>query len=121
MGGVELRCSVVIPARNAAADLEACLIGLRAGGGAAGPDEVIVVDDGSTDDTAAVAERHRARVVRTARRGPAVARNAGARLASGELLVFLDADCVPEPGCLAALLAPFADPRVAGVRGSYTS
>jgi glycosyltransferase involved in cell wall biosynthesis len=73
--------------------------------------EVIVVDDASTDDTAAVLEREfgsQIRVVRLEqRRGAGGARNAGARLASGELVAFLDSDDVWLPGKLDAELAVF--------------
>jgi GT2 family glycosyltransferase len=113
------RPSVVIPARDAAADLAVCLSAL--GAGSLRPFEVIVVDDASADDTPGVAAAHGARVVRGAGSGPAAARNLGARAASGDLIVFFDADCAPEPSCLAALVAPFADPGVAGVRGGYTT
>jgi GT2 family glycosyltransferase len=53
--------------------------------------------------------------------GPAAARNLGAQVARGELLAFTDADCLPEPDWLAALLAALDDPRVAGARGCYHS
>ena len=134
---VQLSFSVIIPARDAAAVLPECLkaiarrpegqqqrvvtatTSLDSTGGI--PLEVIVADDGSTDATAAEAEAFGARLVRPVGRGPAAARNAGARAASGDLLVFLDADCVAEEGCFEALLEPFADPEVAGSRGGYTS
>lgn len=54
--------------------------------------EVIVVDDGSTDRTAAIAEEHGCRVVRVNFRQIARTRNAGARAATGEILIFVDAD-----------------------------
>jgi glycosyltransferase involved in cell wall biosynthesis len=70
--------------------------------------EVIVVDDGSTDGTADEVERlygARVHVVRLPRRsGVAAARNAGVRVATGELLAFLDSDDVWLPGKLDAEL-----------------
>jgi glycosyltransferase involved in cell wall biosynthesis len=54
--------------------------------------EVIVVDDASTDATAAVAEACGARVVHVEFRQISRTRNAGARLAAGDTLIFVDAD-----------------------------
>jgi mycofactocin system glycosyltransferase len=70
---------------------------------------VVVVDDGSAVPLPGAAVRH------PAARGPAAARNTGWRLADTQLVAFLDADVVPEPGWLQALLPHFADPRVAAV------
>jgi glycosyltransferase involved in cell wall biosynthesis len=68
--------------------------------------EVIVVDDGSTDGTSQEAERAGARLVPLDGVGnPGAARNRGAEQASGDVLVFLDADCVPVRGWMAALVA----------------
>ena len=98
--------SVIVPARNCAAHLERCL-GALAAQDLADPYEVIVVDNGSTDGTAEVAERHGApvRVIRQDNRGPAAARNRGAAEASGSVLAFTDADCMPVPCWLSAGLA----------------
>jgi len=87
--------SVVIPAFDAAATIEAQLDALLA---QPGDFEVIVADNGSTDATRAIVERRCARDPRlrivdaSARRGPSHARNAGARVAGAELLAFCDAD-----------------------------
>lgn len=71
--------------------------------------EVVIADNGSTDGSREVAETYRDRLPRlrivdaSDRKGPAHARNVGAREARGELLVFVDADDVVAPGWLAAL------------------
>jgi glycosyltransferase involved in cell wall biosynthesis len=61
--------------------------------------ECIAVDDGSTDRTGIILAGFgdRIRCLRTSNRGPAAARNVGARAANGELIAFLDADDVWEP------------------------
>ncbi len=112
---------VVIPARQAAAYLPACLAGTRAAGFA--PGEVTVVDDGSTDGTAGIAREAGVRVVSGPRRGAAAARNAGARAAIGagaEILVFVDADVVPGEDARAVIAEVLgAGGEVAAVFGAY--
>lgn len=81
------RISVIIPARNEAANLPALLASL-----APYPDvEVVVVDGESTDPTAELARDAGARVI-TCPPGRGRQMNAGARLASGNVLLFLHAD-----------------------------
>ncbi len=70
---------------------------------------VVVVDDGSPVPVPDADVRH------GAARGPAAARNAGWPRAGTDLVAFVDADCRPEPGWLAPLLAHFADPAVVAV------
>lgn len=74
--------------------------------------EVIVVDDGSTDATIDLLEKEfgpRIRLLRLQpRRGPGAARNAGAKIARGELVAFLDSDDIWLPGKLDAELEVFA-------------
>jgi len=68
--------------------------------------EVIVADDASDDATAALARSHQARVISVNHRHIAATRNAGARAATGEWLIFVDADTlVTEPLTRAALAA----------------
>lgn len=113
------RATVIIPTYNGGKRIAACLQALCAD--AAGADvEVLVVDDGSTDDTVAVAGSFpQVRVLSQPNAGPAAARNHGALQATGGILLFTDDDCVPLRGWLAAMLAPFEDPRVVGAKGVY--
>ncbi|PSC74898.1 glycosyl transferase [Micractinium conductrix] len=73
--------------------------------------EIIVVDGGSTDATPAVAARCGVRVVR-AGRGRARQMNAGAAMASGDVLVFAHADTRPPPSLLTVVAAALARPAV---------
>ncbi len=116
---MSLRYSIVIPAFEAERVIGACLDALAAQTVPRDFFEVIVVDDGSTDATAAAASARGATVLRQANAGPAAARNAGARHASGEIVLFTDADCRPEPGWLEAMTRPFGKPEVAAVQGRY--
>lgn len=98
-----MKVAVIVPARDAVVTLPALLAGLSAQDA-----EVVVVDNGSLDATAALAEAHPAvdRVIRRERgEGPGPARNAGVAATDAEILAFTDADCVPEPGWIAAGLA----------------
>jgi GT2 family glycosyltransferase len=85
--------SFIVPAYNESAELPATLRSIRDGARQAGSDyEIVVVDDASTDDTAELACRLDARIIPISRRQIAAARNAGARAARGDILVFVDAD-----------------------------
>ena len=106
---VERTVSVIIPARNESKSIAGLIHAVR---GQAPPGwiaEVLLVDDGSTDGTAQAARAAGARVIELGQKpgggNPAVARNRGALAATGDPLVFLDADCVPADDWLARLLA----------------
>ncbi|MGH3014502.1 MAG: glycosyltransferase family 2 protein [Gaiellaceae bacterium] len=100
--------SVVIPAYNAERTVGTVLEALQAQ--EPHPDEIIVVDDGSADGTAGVAERLGAQVIRAEGGGYAGgARNRGWDVATGDVVVFLDADSVPGPGWSAGLAGALAE------------
>jgi len=101
--------SVIIPTRN-----RAHLVGEAIDSALAqqpGKVEVIVVDDGSTDDTMNLLQQTYGARIRVLslpqRRGAGAARNAGIRVASGELVAFLDDDDLWLPGKLAAEFSVF--------------
>jgi glycosyltransferase involved in cell wall biosynthesis len=83
--------SVVIPCYNRAGTIAEAIQSVRAQSRA--PLELIVVDDASSDDSAQIAERAGARVIRIATNaGNAAARNVGARVATGDAIAWLDSD-----------------------------
>jgi len=109
--------SVVIRSKDEAARLRLTLASLARQSAAA---EVVVVDDGSRDDTPRVIAEARGLMPLTALRnetprGRAAAANAGARAASGDVLVFLDGDTLAGPDFVAAHAAAHAkDERLCG-------
>ena len=105
--------SFIVPAYNEEHELPRALASLRAAAEASGDSfEIIVVDDGSTDATAQIARENGAIVVPVQHRQIAAVRNAGARVARGDTLFFVDADTQILPshvtGALAALAAGYA-------------
>jgi len=80
--------------------------------------EVVVVDDGSTDDSVAVARRygHRVRLVTKPNGGQGSAMNAAFTAATGDVVLFLDADDMLTDGIVAAVASAFRDPSLAKVQ-----
>ena len=122
-----MRVSVCIPARDEATTIGAVVAAIARQGGAA---EILVVDDGSTDGTAAVAQTAGARVISTDdtlrddAKGPGKGQAMwkGVAVATGDVVVFCDADLERVPdGLVAALTAPLrADGGVVMVKANYT-
>lgn len=103
--------SVIIPAHNEQDYLGATLDALNSQDY---PEwEIVVVANGCADATAEVAQGKCHRLVTLAQKNLGVARNLGARMATGELLVFLDADTILEPGALRVIGGQFTE-RCAG-------
>jgi mycofactocin system glycosyltransferase len=105
--------TVVIPVHDRVDKLVHCLTAVAAGGC-----PIVLVDDASRNPAAVadLAKRFGAQlVVRTVNGGPAAARNTGIHASDTELVAFVDSDCVPPPGWIAALAGHFADPLVAAV------
>ncbi len=114
--------SVIIPAYNAEKYIGRCLTALK--NQSFKDYEVIVVDDGSADKTSEVvksfAKKFRnIRLIKQRNSGPAVARNNGAKEAKGKIILFTDADCVPDRDWIKNMVEPFSDKTVAGVSGTY--
>ncbi len=98
--------SIIIPVYNGGRQLTRCLIALKQS--TFTYYELIVIDDGSGDNSATVAWALGAQVFATqGRLGPGAARNMGAKLAHGQYLFFVDADCEVHPNTLAQILQIF--------------
>ena len=108
-----MKISVIIPALNERGSILACLSSVRC---QQGEFEIIVVDGGSNDGTPGIARPH-AKVI-AHEKGRATQMNAGARHASGDVLLFLHADSCLAPGCLSAIESALNDPRITG--GTFT-
>ena len=107
--------SFIVPAYNEEPLIAATLDALHAAARVVQePYELIVVDDASADETAAIALRHGARVVSVAHRQIAATRNSGAREASGELLIFVDADTVVNADVVRSAVQAMRDGAVGG-------
>ena len=107
--------SFIVPAYNEEKYLAATLASIHAAARAVGePYEIIVADDASTDGTAALAENAGAKVVRVAHRQIARTRNSGARAASGDMLIFVDADTTVDDKVVRAALEAMQAGAVGG-------
>jgi GT2 family glycosyltransferase len=106
--------SVIIPHLNQVQALSRCLASLAAQEGVAEPVEIIVVDNGSTTSPTEICSSFaNVALVFQKEAGPGPARNMGASTARGDILAFIDADCVAGKGWLAAIEHQFAsDPDV---------
>ncbi len=109
--------SVYIPAYNVAEFLAQSIESLLTQ--SLPPDEILVIDDGSRDATAEIAARYPevTLIRKELNLGLAAARNTAFLTARHDLVASLDADCIADPGWLAALVPRFNDPQIAGVGG----
>ena len=119
IGAEGVQFSVVVPFRNARNSIADCVESLLTQSYPADDFEIIVVDNDSTDGSAELVSHHpRLNLTREAKRGAYAARNRGASEASGTIIAFTDADCVPDADWLSRIDAEMRSPRVGIVIGS---
>jgi glycosyltransferase involved in cell wall biosynthesis len=111
--------SIIVPVHNGGPSFSRCLRALALSTYTRW--ELVVVDDSSTDGSDRLAEKYGANILTTGGQvGPAAARNMGAKVARGEYLVFLDADCEVQPETLTDIAEIFqADSDLDALFGSY--
>ncbi|MGA8833891.1 MAG: mycofactocin biosynthesis glycosyltransferase MftF [Desulfomonilaceae bacterium] len=120
--GVLAFVSIVIPVYNRADDIRSCLESLLALDYPTSQFEIIVVDDKSSDKTANVVKSYGVKlIVQPKNLGQSAARNEGVLASKGEIIAFIDSDCIAGPCWLSELVPYFEDPRNALVGGYVDS
>ncbi len=111
--------SVIVPVYNGSKHIGQCLDSLRAS--SYENYEIIVVDDASTDDTPKILENKKVTSLRLSERsGPATARNHGAQIAKGEILLFIDSDILVKQDTISRVASDFTNNQgIVAVFGSY--
>ena len=111
------KVSIIVAAYNSQDTIEECLKSILALNYPEGFFEVIVMDGGSKDATVKLAQQFPIKVVSIKLNAPA-AYNYAMKIASHEVLGFIDADAKVEKDWLNKLMPNLAEPKVAGVSGS---
>ena len=114
-----IKYSIIVPAYNAGNTIKGCLSAAVNQSISRDDYEVIVVDDGSTDGTGDMVKKFPVKYICQPNRGPASARNHGARGAIGKIILFTDSDCVPAYKWVEEMTKPFEKPDVIAVKGAY--
>jgi glycosyltransferase involved in cell wall biosynthesis len=109
--------SVVVPVRDGESMIGDCLDSILATDYPTDRREILVVDNGSTDGTAALIMSRPVTYLHEEEPGVSNARNRGIAESHGEILAFVDADCLVESQWLTELVRPFGDPEVGSVAG----
>jgi cellulose synthase/poly-beta-1,6-N-acetylglucosamine synthase-like glycosyltransferase len=113
--------SIVVPFYNAGQTLQFCLEAIEAQ--SLKPEEVILVDNNSKDNSNEIVKKFindkngRYISCREKKIGPASARNAGIEESKKDVIVFTDADCIPDENWLETISKEFEDPDVCAVAG----
>lgn len=110
--------SVIIPARNEEKMIEQCLKSVRELKYPEDRFEVIVVDNGSTDRTTEIAREYGASVIVQSEGTISMLRNLGVKKAKGDIIAFIDADCIADNLWLSKVPEYFKNDEIGAV-GSY--
>ncbi len=114
-----MKLSFVIPAHNEENYIGNCVASIQKELERSSKDaEIIVINNASTDRTAEVAKKYKnVRVVNEPAKGLVNARQKGLKEASGDLLAYLDADCVLNAGWIDIVFAQFKNPSIVAISG----
>ena len=113
------KVSVVIPGKNSSETLRQCIESVV--NQSYRKLEVIYVDNNSADNSIEIASEYPIKVISERRNGSFIARNTGARNASGEILVFIDSDCIAEEDSVERLVKSIIEGKEVSCMGSILS
>ena len=108
---------MIVPVRDGESTIADCIDAILAAEYPSDCREVLVVDNGSTDGTASLIKARPVTYLSEPEPGVSNARNRGIAESTGDILAFVDADCLVEPQWLTELVRPFEDPEVGAVAG----
>jgi len=112
--------SVIVPFYNSEKTVRRCINSLLNQSYPKNEYEIIFVDDGSTDGSVdMVSKFKKIKLIKQPHRGPAVARNIGVKNSKGQIVLFTDADCIPDKNWIKNMVEPFKDKKIIGVSGTY--
>ncbi len=116
------KVSIIVPVRNRPKDIQSCVSSLMDLSFPRERLEIIIVDDASEDLTSKVVDEFQVKRLRTIKReGASYCRNLGAEHAKGEILCFLDSDCVADTFWIREIVSTFRDPHVGACGGGVES
>lgn len=107
--------SIVIPTLNRCEKLRQCLTSLTCQ--SLKDFEIIVIDGGSTDRTLDMIQEFQVKIIRQKGRGIVNAENLGIQNSKGEIIAFLDDDCIASPSWLSGLVKPYLESNKVGGTG----
>lgn len=110
--------SVLVTAYNEEKDLPLCLASIRGSDYDKEKYEIIVVDNNSTDNTASIAEKYGARVIKENKQGNTFAVSTGMKEAKGEIIAMTDADSIVDRSWLSEIEKLFADKTIVAATGT---
>ena len=114
--------SIIVPAHNEGEYIASCIKAIISNcEGYLGDTEIIIVDNNSKDNTYNIASSFNVKVIKTSATTPAAVRNAGAELASYDILAFIDGDCIVSEKWLKLLNIAYQNEKVGAYGGQHVA
>lgn len=107
--------SIVIPAKNEGNYLKLCLDSIIKALGNNNTYEIIIVDNKSEDNSVEIAKKYNCKIIQNKKEGVGSSRNAGASIAKGEFIAFIDGDCILDEKWFQFTKEHFYHQRIAAV------